>query len=81
MFSRCPESHQTFGLLLKDNLSPKTFKNAQPGHTASIVMIDPRVLTRLDTDSSGTVSEADALDTLNALGHGGQWFVSHLSIF
>ena len=28
MFSKYPKSHQTFGLLLKDNLSPRTFKNS-----------------------------------------------------
>ena len=27
MFLKYPDSHQTFGLLLKDNLSPRTFKN------------------------------------------------------
>ena len=27
MFSKYPKSHQTFGLFLRDNLSPRTFKN------------------------------------------------------
>ena len=39
MFSKHPKSHQTFGLLLTENSSPKNFqKNAQSGHT------DPRSL-------------------------------------
>ena len=34
MFSKSPKSHQTFGLLLKDNLPPRTLKIAQSRHTA-----------------------------------------------
>ena len=37
MFLKYPKSHKTFGLLLKDNLSPRTFKIAQSGHTGGKV--------------------------------------------
>ena len=30
---KIPQSHQTFGLLLKDNLSPRAIKNNQSGHS------------------------------------------------
>ena len=37
VFQNSPKGHHIFGLLLCDNLSPRTLKIAQSGHTGTLV--------------------------------------------
>ena len=48
-FQKNSKSHQTFGLLLKDNLSPRTSKIAKSGHTVNFTRGALRVW-QLDLD-------------------------------